>query len=101
MIEARNERRSPVTAGRAARGSRYERPPRPLALVALLLAASGLSSAIDWDSEIVASPDELATAKKDALSIYYKEKIDDPQLFRSYETMKELVGDFVDVPKKL
>jgi hypothetical protein len=61
---------------------------------------SQICSAIDWNSDIVPTAEELENAKRDALNIYFSGKIEDLKLFRSYEEMQKVVGDFVDVPTK-
>lgn len=57
-------------------------------------------NAIDWDSDIVPTQEELETAKNDALSQYFGHKAENGKLFRSYTHMMELVGEHVDVPLK-
>uniref|UniRef100_A0A183CH82 Peptidase_M14 domain-containing protein n=1 Tax=Globodera pallida TaxID=36090 RepID=A0A183CH82_GLOPA len=56
------------------------------------------SLAIDWNSDIVPNPDEVKSEHQDALSKYFGTKVEDEELFRSYETIKTLVGAFKDVP---
>uniref|UniRef100_A0A183CD33 Peptidase_M14 domain-containing protein n=1 Tax=Globodera pallida TaxID=36090 RepID=A0A183CD33_GLOPA len=56
------------------------------------------SLAIDWNSDIVPNPDEVKSEHQDALSKYFGTKVEDEELFRSYETIKTLVGTFKDVP---
>jgi hypothetical protein len=74
---------------------------RPLfLLISLFLFNINGAFAIDWDSDIVPTADELETAKKDALSIYFGKQADDEKLYRSYEYMSKLVGEHVDVPLK-
>lgn len=65
-----------------------------LSFVALAIAHI---NAIDWDSDIVPNSQELEAQKHDALSTYFPEKAQ-KDLFKSYETMKEMVGEFQDVP---
>jgi hypothetical protein len=71
--------------------------PRPFLLFAILFCAT---NAIDWNSDIVPTDQELETAKKDALSVYFGSQVESGSLFRSYEDMLKLVGDHVDVPLK-
>ncbi|KAI6239801.1 Carboxypeptidase D [Aphelenchoides fujianensis] len=74
---------------------------RPSALLFVLLAASlGSVHAIDWNSDIVPTVQELDAAKRDALSQYFAGHVEDPVLFRSYETMQKTVGEFTDVPRQ-
>jgi hypothetical protein len=54
--------------------------------------------AIDWNSDIVPSQDELQAQDKDALAKYFGKQMDNTNLFRTYETMERLVGEFKDVP---
>uniref|UniRef100_A0A914I059 Peptidase M14 carboxypeptidase A domain-containing protein n=1 Tax=Globodera rostochiensis TaxID=31243 RepID=A0A914I059_GLORO len=56
------------------------------------------SLAIDWNSDIVPNPNEVKSEQQDALSKYFGTKVEDEELFRSYETIKRLVGAFKDVP---
>lgn len=75
--------------------------PRPLLISVILLSILLYGThAIDWDSDIVPTDQELEAAKKDALNIYFGKQIDDGKLFRSYEYMSKLVGDHVDVSLK-
>lgn len=53
---------------------------------------------IDWNSDIVANPQEVQAEDHDALANYFGEQMNNPELFRSYEAMKQLVGEFKDVP---
>ncbi|KAL3082721.1 hypothetical protein niasHS_010523 [Heterodera schachtii] len=57
-----------------------------------------ITSAIDWNSDIVPNVDELRNERQDALSKYFGTKVEDERLFRSYESMKALIGHFKDVP---
>ena len=58
-----------------------------------------IKAQINWDSDIIASPDELQQAKYDALSKYFGDQIDNSTLFRTRDVMQKLVGDFEDVPQ--
>lgn len=58
-----------------------------------------IDAQINWDSDIVASPSELQQAKNDALSRYFGSQIDNSTLFRTRDVMKDLIGDFEDVPR--
>jgi hypothetical protein len=46
----------------------------------------------------VPNQEELQAQSKDALAKYFSDQIDNQELFRTYETMKTLVGEFKDVP---
>uniref|UniRef100_A0A7E4US46 Peptidase_M14 domain-containing protein n=1 Tax=Panagrellus redivivus TaxID=6233 RepID=A0A7E4US46_PANRE len=54
---------------------------------------------IDWNSDIIASPIELAGANSDALAKYFGQGIDNATLFKTRDVMGELVGQFEDVSK--
>uniref|UniRef100_A0AC34QUC2 Peptidase M14 carboxypeptidase A domain-containing protein n=1 Tax=Panagrolaimus sp. JU765 TaxID=591449 RepID=A0AC34QUC2_9BILA len=54
---------------------------------------------INWDSDIIANPQELQLAKNDMLEKYFGSQIDNTTLFRSREIMEEIVGNFEDVSK--
>jgi hypothetical protein len=55
-------------------------------------------ASIDWNSDIVPSQNELQAQKNDPLTKYFGDRIEDQHLFRSYETMERLLGEFKDVP---
>lgn len=55
---------------------------------------------IDWDQDIIPSPEEEAAAKNDALSKYFGAQVSNLTLFRSYQIMERIVGKFKDVPEK-
>ncbi|CAD5207809.1 unnamed protein product [Bursaphelenchus okinawaensis] len=58
-------------------------------------------SGINWDSDIIPTQQELESAKKDALSMYFGLKAEENQtLFRGWQDMKKVVGEFQDVPIK-
>lgn len=57
------------------------------------------TSPINWDSDIIASPVEVLNEKYDALSHYFGKQIQNESLFRSLDGMKNIVGEFEDVPK--
>ncbi|KAI1726287.1 zinc carboxypeptidase domain-containing protein [Ditylenchus destructor] len=66
--------------------------------IMLLVLSMGSTYAIDWNSDIVPNSQELEAQKHDPLAKYFGEKVEDANLFRSYETMEKLVGKFEDVP---
>lgn len=74
--------------------------PRRILISFLLLIGFLLhkANAINWDSDIIPTADELEAAKKDALSIYFGKDTENGKLFRTYEYMLKLVGKHVDVP---
>uniref|UniRef100_A0A914LZZ6 Peptidase M14 carboxypeptidase A domain-containing protein n=1 Tax=Meloidogyne incognita TaxID=6306 RepID=A0A914LZZ6_MELIC len=53
---------------------------------------------IDWNSDIVPNQAELKAQNNDALSKYFENDINNLEIFRSYEIMQKLVGEFNDVP---
>lgn len=53
---------------------------------------------IDWNSDIVPSQDELQAQNNDTLSRYFNKLIDNTDLFRTYDSMQKIIGDFKDVP---
>lgn len=73
----------------------------PLKMISFLLIFSCLlykTRAIDWDSDIVPTNDELENAKRDALSMYFGKDVENDKLFRSFKSMDKLVGKHIDVP---
>uniref|UniRef100_A0A914L0K0 Peptidase M14 carboxypeptidase A domain-containing protein n=1 Tax=Meloidogyne incognita TaxID=6306 RepID=A0A914L0K0_MELIC len=53
---------------------------------------------IDWNSDIVPNQAELKAQNNDALSKYFGTDINNLEIFRSYEIMQKLVGEYKDVP---
>lgn len=64
----------------------------------LLLNASNFILSIDWNSDIVPNQAEIQAQNNDALSKYFGVDTDNLEIFRSYESMQKLVGEFKDVP---
>lgn len=52
---------------------------------------------LDWNSEIVATAQELSIAHHDALYTYFGKKVDDGTFFLSRESVQKQIGDYVDV----
>ncbi|KAM3720426.1 Carboxypeptidase [Dirofilaria immitis] len=53
--------------------------------------------AIDWNAEIIASPEELRFSYHGPLWTYFGNKSENVSIFHSHEYMKEYVGQFKDV----
>ncbi|CAK5124736.1 unnamed protein product [Meloidogyne enterolobii] len=64
----------------------------------LVLNACNFILPIDWNSDIVPNQAELNAQNNDALSKYFGTDINNLEIFRSYEIMQKLVGEFKDVP---
>lgn len=54
--------------------------------------------AIDWNSDIVSSAFEKEEEKKDALSLFFGQQINDTKLFRTRQIMRQHIGPIIDVP---
>ena len=57
-----------------------------------------MSLCIDWDSDIIPSQEELVAEKRDPLTRYFSEATNNTKLFRTYEGMQKLIGNYQDVP---
>ncbi|TKR92528.1 hypothetical protein L596_007165 [Steinernema carpocapsae] len=70
--------------------------------VVLLLAGQLFwpTSALDWNSDIVANQEETAKAHHDALYEHFGTLVENGSFFESRETVEKHVGKFVDVPKE-
>ena len=53
---------------------------------------------IDWNSDIVPNQKELKAQDNDALAKYFGEQVENADLFRTYQSMQNIVGEFKDVP---
>lgn len=53
--------------------------------------------AINWNSEIIATANELNLAHHDPLWIYFGKQSENTTIFHSREVMQKIVGDFKDV----
>jgi hypothetical protein len=69
-------------------------------LISFLFICTLNTQAIDWNSDIVPTAEELENAKKDALNAYFGQSYENGKLFRNFEYMDKLVGKHVDVSLK-
>lgn len=61
-----------------------------------------LISAINWNDDIIATPEELSFAHHDPLWTYFGNKTENVSIFHSREYMQERVGKVKDVdPERL
>ncbi|CAJ0946672.1 unnamed protein product, partial [Mesorhabditis belari] len=60
-----------------------------------------LTSALDWNSDIVTTDELKRLGEQDALHQYYGKFVDDREMFPSLDSMKERVGNFEEVNSTL
>lgn len=54
---------------------------------------------LSWDSDIIASDDDIEKSKSDALIKYFGDRAENSSIFLTYENISNIIGNYQNVDK--
>lgn len=67
--------------------------------ILVIIFDSQLAVLVDWNTDIVATKNELMQSRNDALWQYFDSIVESDELFKSRDAMKKIIGEFKDVDR--